>query len=126
LQFASGLHHAQIRKGTNIPYLAHLLAVCALVLEAGGDEDQAIMALLHDAVECQGGLSTLDSIRRLFGDWVADAIESLSDSTEGRPHAKSTVAREKRKISGASAERERGRAARRHCRQVAQCQSNPV
>ena len=51
LHFASGLHQRQLRKGTKIPYLAHLLSVCALVLENGGDEDQAIAALLHDAVE---------------------------------------------------------------------------
>ena len=50
-QFASGLHHSQCRKGTPIPYISHLMAVSALVLEAGGDEDLAIAALLHDAVE---------------------------------------------------------------------------
>jgi (p)ppGpp synthase/HD superfamily hydrolase len=54
-QLASGLHHRQTRKGTPVPDIAHLMAVCALVLEAGGDEDQAIAALLHDAVEDQGG-----------------------------------------------------------------------
>jgi (p)ppGpp synthase/HD superfamily hydrolase len=41
LHFASGLHYAQVRKGTNIPYIAHLMSVAALVLEAGGDEDRA-------------------------------------------------------------------------------------
>ena len=55
LQFASGLHHSQCRKGTPIPYISHLMAVSALVLEAGGDEDVAIAELLHDAVEDQGG-----------------------------------------------------------------------
>ncbi len=59
LQFASGLHHQQPRKGVSIPYIAHLMSVCALVLETGGDEDQAIAALLHDAVEDQGGLADL-------------------------------------------------------------------
>jgi (p)ppGpp synthase/HD superfamily hydrolase len=68
LQFASsGLHHQQHRKGVPIPYIAHLMGVCVLVLEAGGDEDQAIAALLHDAVEDQGGLATLGTIRQLFG-----------------------------------------------------------
>jgi (p)ppGpp synthase/HD superfamily hydrolase len=81
LQFASALHHKQIRKGTSIPYLAHLMSVCALVLEAGGDEDQAIAALLHDAVEDQGGIPALDTIRHLFGERVADIAESCSDST---------------------------------------------
>src|ERR1035438_7313130 len=81
LQFASALHHKQIRKGTSIPYLAHLMSVCALVLEEDGDEDQAIAALLHDSVEDQGGLPTLATIRPLFGDRVADTVESCSDST---------------------------------------------
>jgi (p)ppGpp synthase/HD superfamily hydrolase len=88
LQFASGLHHQQLRKGTTIPYFSHLMSVCALVLEAGGDEDQAIAALLHDAVEDQGGLATLSTIRQLFGDRVANAVESCSDSTEPDPAKK--------------------------------------
>jgi (p)ppGpp synthase/HD superfamily hydrolase len=88
LQFASGLHHDQPRKGVPIPYIAHLMSVCALVLEAGGDEDQAISALLHDAVEDQGGKATLDTIRHLFGKRVADAVESCSDSTATHPTKK--------------------------------------
>lgn len=80
LQLALGLHRQQVRKGTTIPYISHLLAVCSLVLEAGGDEDQAIAALLHDAVEDQGGSATLETIRHLFGDRVATAVESCSDS----------------------------------------------
>jgi (p)ppGpp synthase/HD superfamily hydrolase len=88
LQFACGLHHQQPRKGTHIPYIAHLMSVCALVLEAGGDEDQAIAALLHDAVEDQGGLPTLDTIRHMFGDRVANAVESCSDSTSTDPSKK--------------------------------------
>ena len=88
LQFASGLHHDQPRKGVGIPYIAHLMSVCALVLEAGGDEDQAIAALLHDAVEDQGGVPTLDTIRHLFGKRVADAVESCSDSTVSDPSKK--------------------------------------
>jgi len=80
-QLASGLHHQQRRKGTPVPYIAHLMGVCALVLGAGGDEDQAIAALLHDAVEDQGGLATLETIRHLFGQRVAAAVESCSDST---------------------------------------------
>ncbi|MGA8540589.1 MAG: HD domain-containing protein, partial [Terriglobales bacterium] len=81
LQFASGLHHSQPRKSTHIPYIAHLMSVCALVIEAGGDEDQAIAGLLHDAVEDQGGLPTLETIRHMFGDRVADIVKSCSDST---------------------------------------------
>ena len=88
LQFASGLHHDQARKGGSVPYIAHLMGVCSLVLEAGGDEDQAIAALLHDAVEDQGGLATLETIRHLFGQRVAAAVESCSDSTVSDPTKK--------------------------------------
>src|SRR6516225_1975373 len=87
-ELASGLHHTQTRKGTPVPYIGHLMAVCALVLEAGGDEDQAIAALLHDAVEDQGGLPTLETIRRLFGQRVADTVEACSDSTSSDPKDK--------------------------------------
>lgn len=88
LQVASGLHFGQERKKTGIAYIAHLMAVCSLVLEAGGDEDQAIAALLHDTVEDQGGVAVLDTIRCLFGDRVADAVESCSDSTASDPAKK--------------------------------------
>jgi len=54
LLMATRLHANQKRKGTDIPYVSHLLAVASLVLEEGGTEDQAIAALLHDAVEDQG------------------------------------------------------------------------
>lgn len=85
---AFGLHHNQPRKGTPVPYISHLMAVCSLVLDSGGDEDQAIAALLHDAVEDQGGLATLATIRQLFGDRVANAVESCSDSTTSDPAQK--------------------------------------
>jgi (p)ppGpp synthase/HD superfamily hydrolase len=80
LQHATRLHAAQTRKGTNIPYVSHLLSVAAIVLEDGGDEDEAIAALLHDAVEDQGGRPTLEEIRRLFGDRVAEIVEGCSDT----------------------------------------------
>jgi len=82
LILATRLHTNQVRKGARIPYVAHLLAVTALVLEDGGDEDQAIAALLHDAVEDQGGIETLDEIRKLFGERVAHIVEGCSDSFE--------------------------------------------
>ena len=71
LVYAARLHASQTRKGSDIPYIAHLLGVTAIVLEDGGDEDEAIAALLHDAVEDQGGLSTLEEIRKNFGDNVS-------------------------------------------------------
>lgn len=80
LFFANQLHAQQIRKGNQIPYIAHLLSVTGLVLEAGADEDTAIAALLHDAVEDQGGLETLAEIRQRFGDHVAKIVVSCSDT----------------------------------------------
>ena len=80
LAFASELHGSQVRKGTSVPYIAHLLSVSALVLEAGGDEDAAIAALLHDAVEDQGGRPMLERIRARFGDAVAGIVEACTDA----------------------------------------------
>jgi GTP pyrophosphokinase len=80
LAWAVTLHARQRRKGTDIPYASHLLAVCALVLEDGGDEDQAIAALLHDAVEDQGGRPMLDEIRGRFGPQVADIVLACTDA----------------------------------------------
>ena len=80
LGYAAHLHALQKRKGTSIPYVAHLLSVTSLVLENGGDEDQAIAALLHDAVEDQGGLPTLQEIRRLFGERVARIVDGCTDA----------------------------------------------
>lgn len=80
LGFAYRLHATQTRKGTSIPYIAHLLAVTALVISDGGDEDQAIAALLHDAVEDQGGLPTLQQIRSRFGERVARIVDGCTDA----------------------------------------------
>jgi len=80
LVYSTQLHAAQYRKGSQTPYIAHLLSVAALVLEAGGDEDQAIAALLHDAVEDQGGLETLREIRMRYGERVAFIVDSCSDA----------------------------------------------
>lgn len=80
LDYAARLHERQTRKGTGVPYLSHLLSVSALVLEDGGDEDEAIAALLHDAVEDQGGRPTLEEIRRRFGDRVARIVEGCTDA----------------------------------------------
>jgi (p)ppGpp synthase/HD superfamily hydrolase len=82
LIYAAGLHRAQLRKASSTPYLAHLLAVAGLVIEHGGDEDEAIAALLHDAIEDQGGLPVGAEIRRRFGDRVADVVMACSDTAE--------------------------------------------
>jgi (p)ppGpp synthase/HD superfamily hydrolase len=80
LIFATRLHAKQTRKGTNIPYIAHLLAVTSIVLENGGNEDEAIAALLHDAVEDQGGAATREEIRRRFGDTVVAIVDGCTDA----------------------------------------------
>lgn len=80
LLYASHVHGGQLRKQTTIPYIAHLLAVAATVLEYGGSQEQAIAALLHDAVEDQGGEARLADIRNRFGDRVADIVRGCSDS----------------------------------------------
>jgi HD domain len=78
--YAVDLHRAQLRKQTQVPYVAHLFAVCSLVLEDGGTEDEAIAALLHDGPEDQGGIAVLDEIRARFGDEVATLVAALSDA----------------------------------------------
>jgi GTP pyrophosphokinase len=82
LLYAVQLHAKQMRKGSDVPYVTHLLSVTALVLEDGGDEDEAIAALLHDAVEDQGGKKTLQEIERRFGDKVARIVDGCSDTDE--------------------------------------------
>jgi len=82
LPYAAQLHRDQVRKGTGVPYVSHLLAVAGIVLEHGGNEDEAIAALLHDAVEDQGGAPTLHAIRQRFGDTVAAIVEGCTDTDE--------------------------------------------
>jgi (p)ppGpp synthase/HD superfamily hydrolase len=77
---ATHVHGGQVRKATSIPYVAHLLAVAATVLEYGRSEDMAIAALLHDAVEDKGGEPRLSGIRNRFGDRVADIVRSCTDT----------------------------------------------
>ena len=78
--FAANKHAGQTRKASTIPYLAHLMGVASLVLEAGGDEDLAIAALLHDVVEDCGGAPMLKQIRRRFGPRVAKVVGGCTDS----------------------------------------------
>ncbi len=84
LELAVRAHDGQVRKGTRIPYIAHPLAVAAIALEYGADEDQAIAALLHDAVE-DGGADYEQEIRERFGSRVADIVMGCTD---GVPDAK--------------------------------------
>jgi GTP pyrophosphokinase len=99
LSYAARAHRAQTRKVSPrrdddtgeaaptpadsahvIPYVAHLLAVTSLVLEHGGGEDEAIAALLHDAIEDAGGSARRDDIRVRFGDEIVRLVEACSDS----------------------------------------------
>ena len=82
LTFASRLHAKQTRKGSNAPYISHLLAVAAIALDHGATEKEAIAALLHDAVEDQGGQKTLDKIRRRYGKRVARIVDAVSDTDQ--------------------------------------------
>src|SRR5664279_1795954 len=80
LLFAAQVHRDQDRKKSGIPYISHLLGVASIVIEYGGDEEMAIAALLHDAVEDQGGLARLREIRKKFGKRVAHIVDGCSDS----------------------------------------------
>lgn len=79
-RYAAEKHEGQARKQTAVPYLSHLMAVASLVLEAGGDEEMAIAALLHDVVEDCGGMARLRDVRKRFGDRVARIVEGCTDS----------------------------------------------
>jgi len=79
-RYAAEQHDGQTRKQSTVPYLSHLMAVASLVLEAGGDEDMAIAALLHDVVEDCGGMPRLREIRKQFGPRVAKIVEGCTDS----------------------------------------------
>src|SRR4051812_7560454 len=83
LHYATRHHARQLRKGTPIPYTAHLLAAASLVLEMHGDEDEAIGALLHDVVEDGGGSKALAEIEESFGPAVAAIVRDNSDSIDG-------------------------------------------
>ncbi len=82
LTFATQLHANQSRKGGGIPYISHLLGVASIALEYGANEDEAIAALLHDAIEDQGGAATREEIRRRFGDVVTEIVDGCTDSDQ--------------------------------------------
>jgi (p)ppGpp synthase/HD superfamily hydrolase len=85
-QFAAEKHSGQTRKASTIPYIAHLMGVASLVLEAGGDENLAIAALLHDVVEDCGGKPMLKEVRRRFGNRVAKIVDDCTDAyTDPKP-----------------------------------------
>jgi GTP pyrophosphokinase len=79
-RYAHDVHSSQTRKGSGAPYISHLMGVASIVLDDGGGEDEVIAALLHDAVEDQGGRPRLEDIRARFGDAVAKIVEDCTDS----------------------------------------------
>ncbi|MBS0382341.1 MAG: HD domain-containing protein [Proteobacteria bacterium] len=95
VDYAREAHASQTRKGTSIPYIAHLLGVASLVLDHGGDEDQAIAALLHDVVEDQGSHHEA-LIRNQFGERVADIVKACTDGTQEGKAAASTPEEKRR------------------------------
>jgi (p)ppGpp synthase/HD superfamily hydrolase len=96
LIYALHVHAGQTRKQTSVPYAAHLLAVAALVLEDGGDEDQANCALLHDAAEYAGGHGRVGDVRTRFGARVPEIVEGCSDAFPGPGEQKAPWAERKR------------------------------
>lgn len=86
LMYAVKLHANQIRKGSGVPYVSHLMGVASIVLEYGADEDEAIAALLHDAIEDQGGSKAREEIRGRFGDRVVEIVDGCTDAdTKPKP-----------------------------------------
>jgi len=105
LVFAKRKHEGQARKGTSTPYVAHVLGVAALVLEAGGDEDMAIAALLHDVVEDCGGMPMLREVRKRFGPRVASMVEGCTDAfVEPKPPWRERKEKYLKKLRKASAD----------------------
>ena len=95
LGYAAKLHQYQRRKGKGQPYVGHLLGVAAIVIQHGGGEDQVIAALLHDAVEDQGGIPRLDEIREKFGGEVARIVDGCTDSYEAHGEKRSWTERKR-------------------------------
>lgn len=110
LAYAARHHRDQLRKGSRVPYLSHLMSVSALVLEHGGTEDQAIAALLHDAVEdapAGEGPAVLADLEQRFGADVAGVVAACSDSTNDGPEGKAPWRERKENyIAGLTAKRE--------------------
>ncbi|NES04529.1 MAG: HD domain-containing protein [Okeania sp. SIO2F4] len=80
LVYATQLHAHQTRKGSKVPYISHLLGVASIALEYGADEDEAIAALLHDAIEDQGGPPIRAEIRLKFGERVTEIVDGCTDT----------------------------------------------
>jgi (p)ppGpp synthase/HD superfamily hydrolase len=80
LRWCFEVHQSQRRKGSNVPYVSHLLGVAAIALEFGASEDEAVAALLHDAVEDQGGAAMRQQILDRFGPAVTEIVDGCTDA----------------------------------------------
>src|SRR5262245_11215899 len=97
-ELAAKYHRKQMRKKSEVPYLAHLLGVAALVREHGGSDEQAAAALLHDAPEDHGGEVVLEEIKRKCGKTVAHIVEACSDSLAADPSKKEKWKKRKKRF----------------------------
>ena len=79
-EFAFDRHDGQVRKGTELPYITHPMAVAAIAAEYGGDEQQVIAALLHDVIEDTE--TTAEEVQSLFGEKVAKIVVDLTDTDQ--------------------------------------------
>jgi len=105
LVYVSNLHSGQTRKASGVPYIAHLLSVTALVIEDGGDEDEVIAALLHDAIEDRGGSAIREEIQRRFGERVTSIVDGCTDAeTMPKPPWRQRKERFIKSLSQASSE----------------------
>ncbi|WP_346294429.1 HD domain-containing protein [Sphaerothrix gracilis] len=89
--YTLSLHRHQCRKVQPVPYIAHLMGVAALVLEDGGSEDEAIAALLHDAVEDQGGEPIRIQIRHRYGEFILALVDACTESQSSLSRAGETT-----------------------------------
>ena len=80
LDLATQVHSGDVRKGTTIPYIAHLLSVCSLILSDGGDEEEAIAGLLHDTLEDHPELVSRGDLSRRFGARVLSLVDGCTDT----------------------------------------------
>ena len=102
LAYAADRHRSQFRKSTQIPYLSHLLAVSSLVMEYGGDEDEAIAGLLHDVIEDVGS-EEAPEIERRFGARVLEIVRGCTDAdTFPKPPWRERKERYLARLEGAS------------------------
>jgi len=100
LVYTARLHRDQMRKGSEVPYITHLLSVAAIVGENNGTENEVVAALLHDAPEDRGGKKRLEEIRTRYGDEVAEIVNGCTDTYEDpkpewRPRKEAYVAQVK-------------------------------